>query len=79
MLNGCRKGCCSTSSLTYVPCKLRVLMHGGHALTGTRIIPKLNAEIDVHLSAGGAANSKRGTLDVHRGGMIDASGPHVRF
>ncbi|RDX55547.1 hypothetical protein OH76DRAFT_1371796 [Lentinus brumalis] len=40
-----------------------------HVLADLRpiIIPKLNAEIDAHLGAGGAANSKRGTLDVHRG------------
>ncbi|KAI0677553.1 hypothetical protein C8Q78DRAFT_97555 [Trametes maxima] len=40
-----------------------------HVLSDLRplILPKLNAEADVHLGPGGPANAKRGTLDVHRG------------
>ncbi|KAJ3008073.1 hypothetical protein NUW54_g3300 [Trametes sanguinea] len=40
-----------------------------HVLSDLRplILPKLNAEADVHLGPGGPANAKKGTLDVHRG------------
>ena len=38
-------------------------------LRNERIRPKLEAERDAHLGPGGPANAKKGTVDVHRGGI----------
>ena len=39
-------------------------------LRNERIRPKLEAERDAHLGPGGPANAKKGTVDVHRGGIL---------
>lgn len=71
MLTGCQIGCSTKSSLTSGRSE-DILGRARHsvALTSTRIVPKLRAESDAYMGPGPApANAKKGTVDVHRGGM----------
>lgn len=71
MLTGCQIGCLIELSLISGRSE-GILCHACHsvALTAIRIIPKLRAESDAYMGPGPApANAKKGTVDVHRGGV----------
>ena len=72
MLTGCQIEC-STILLLISGQSEGILIHVAHhsvALTANRIIPKLKAESDAYMGPGPApANAKKGTVDVHRGGV----------
>lgn len=80
MLTGCQIGC-STILLLISGQSEGILIHVARhsvALTANRIIPKLKAESDAYMGPGPApANAKKGTVDVHRGGVCVLLSPKI--
>lgn len=77
MLTGCQIGCSIVLSLISGRSE-GILIHVARysfVLTASRIIPKLRAESYAYMGPGPApANAKKGTVDVHRGGVCVISG-----
>jgi hypothetical protein len=71
MLTGCQIGCSIKLSLISGRSEdILGRVRYSVALIATRIIPKLRAESDAYMGPGPAlANAKKGTVDVHRGGV----------